>query len=73
LDSDKELDAELKGRTLAHIRKVCGRYGVVPRSYVLAGVAIEVFKTIEECEDYNKIKAVRQAAPTMGSVVVSVL
>lgn len=38
LDSDKELDIELKSKTLTHLRRVCGRYGIVPTSYVLAGV-----------------------------------
>ena len=39
LDSDKELNAELKSKALNHLRRVCGRHGVIPASYVLAGVA----------------------------------
>ncbi|KAF9785751.1 kinase-like domain-containing protein [Thelephora terrestris] len=38
LNSDKGLNIELKSKTLAQLRRVCGRYGVVPTSYVLAGV-----------------------------------
>lgn len=38
MDSDKELDVGLKSRTLVILRRVCGRYGVVPTSYVLTGV-----------------------------------
>jgi len=38
LDSDKEMTVELKSRTLTALRRVCGRYGVVPTSYVLTGI-----------------------------------
>lgn len=38
MDSDKELDIGLKSRTLTNLRRVCGRYGIVPTSYVLAGI-----------------------------------
>lgn len=38
LDSDKESSVELKSKTLSHLRKVCGSYGIVPTSYVLTGV-----------------------------------
>jgi len=32
------LSVELKSKTLSHLRKVCGSYGVVPTSYALTGV-----------------------------------
>jgi len=38
LDSDEELDAELRSRALDNLRRICGRYGVVPTPYVLTGV-----------------------------------
>ena len=38
MDSDEEFDIELKSRALTNLRKVCGRHGVVPASYVLTGV-----------------------------------
>lgn len=38
LGSDKELDAELKGRPLAQLRRIRGRYVVVPTSCALVGV-----------------------------------
>ena len=38
LDSDKELNVELKSKPLTHLCRVCGRYGIVPTSYVLTGV-----------------------------------
>jgi len=38
LDADKELNVVLKSKTLTHLRRVCGRYGIVPTSYVLTGV-----------------------------------
>ena len=41
MNSDKELDVGLKSRSLAHLRRVCGRYGVVLGSYVLTGVAMD--------------------------------
>jgi len=38
LDYDKELEVGSKSRTLTNLRRVCGQYGIVPTSYVLAGV-----------------------------------
>ena len=88
-DFDKGLDIEAKSRALTLLRKACGRYGIVPTSYVLTGVvndghlpqkngittetwrgtyrtktvAIKKFK-IPKGEEYDKIKAVRQAVHT---------
>ena len=88
-EPDKGLDIETKSKALTFLRKACGRYGIVPRSYVLTGVvsdnhlpqkngittetwrgtyqtttvAIKKFK-IPEGEEYNKMKAVRQAVRT---------
>jgi len=38
LDAAKELNIEWKSKALTRLRRVCGRYGVVPASYVLTGV-----------------------------------
>lgn len=31
-------DVKLKSKALFHLRRVCGRYGIVPASYVLIGI-----------------------------------